>query len=462
MDNKQKKKFRLGIVEKKIFILLCDFIFVFLSLFLTIIIREDICMKIFISRGYFWAILLYTIFAISIFYISDVFNVFVIDFWSTILPRIFFGVALTVTFIIISSFYLESLALPRISIIILGFFLIIGLTLLHYYLVIIKREPFKVMIIGSGFAALKIIEDIKKSGSPFFHIVGIYDEDYKKNGLKILDIEIKGGITKFIEDVRKDPPEMVVVSFDYNLIEQWTDAFFLCVRNGVQVCSAVDVYGKLFSKVPSDHIDALWFLSGLPFARSYVLFRRILDIVFSTIGLTIMLILFPFLYVAIKLTSPGPVFFSQVRVGLNGRTFKIHKFRTMIVNAEKETGPVWCIKKDSRITPLGKIMRKLRFDELPQFWNIFKGEMSLIGPRPERPEFVDQLKQRIPFYDERHLVKPGLTGWAQVLFPYGNTVEHAVEKLHYDLFYIRNMSFFMDIKIILKTIATVVCGKGGM
>ncbi|MCP5462690.1 MAG: sugar transferase [bacterium] len=134
----------------------------------------------------------------------------------------------------------------------------------------------------------------------------------------------------------------------------------------------------------------------------------------------------------------------------------------MYSDAESKTGAVWAKAKDSRITFSGRIMRKMRIDELPQFWNIFKGDMSLVGPRPERPEFVNMLKERIPFYDERHLVKPGLTGWAQVLFPYGNSVEDAMEKLHYDLFYVRNMSVFMDLKIILKTISTVLAAKGGM
>jgi lipopolysaccharide/colanic/teichoic acid biosynthesis glycosyltransferase len=163
----------------------------------------------------------------------------------------------------------------------------------------------------------------------------------------------------------------------------------------------------------------------------------------------------------IKLTSPGPAFFQQTRTGLHGRRFTMLKFRTMVVNAEEKGEPVWASEQDPRVTRLGAFMRKFRLDELPQLINVFWGEMSFIGPRPERPEFVKSLSQQVPYYDLRHTVKPGISGWAQVNFRYGASVEDSVEKLQYDLYYIKHMSIALDCRIIFKTIRIVLNGFGG-
>lgn len=465
MSIKQKNNayLRLNIFEKKILILFCDFVMVFVALFLVIILRRAITMDIFLNRNYLLAIFLYTNVSIIIFYIVDLYNIFDLDFWTSILPRTFFGILLTVLLIIVISFFAEVLALPRISIIVLFFTLFFGMAVTRYYLIVVNRYQINVSIVGTGFSTLKFIEDFTKKKNTLFNIVGIYGEEGSLKNMSIMNSKIRGGVKNFMDDLETFSPQMVVVSFESTLKDKWTDALLHCARNNIKVCSVQDVYGKLFGKVPSDHIDALWLISGMGLDdKPYLLLKGAVDIFFGVIGLILMCFWYPFIFVAIKLFSPGPVFFSQTRVGLNGKHFKIHKFRTMIINAETETGAVWCQKKDSRVTFIGRLMRKLRIDELPQFYNILKGDMSLIGPRPERPEFVDLLKQRIPFYDERHLVKPGLTGWAQVLFPYGSSIEDAAEKLHYDLFYIKNMSVFMDIKIFLKTFATVLAGKGGM
>jgi len=163
---------------------------------------------------------------------------------------------------------------------------------------------------------------------------------------------------------------------------------------------------------------------------------------------------------AVKLDSPGPIFYTQERVGKNGRRFKIIKFRSMSASAEKDSGPVWATNSDPRVTRVGRIIRKLRLDELPQFVNVLRGDMNFVGPRPERPVFVEQLNKIIPYYSQRHLIKPGLTGWAQIKYPYGSSVEDAIEKLRYDLYYIKNQSFFLDAAIIFETVKTVLFGRG--
>jgi exopolysaccharide biosynthesis polyprenyl glycosylphosphotransferase len=189
--------------------------------------------------------------------------------------------------------------------------------------------------------------------------------------------------------------------------------------------------------------------------------RRVLNLALALVGFVLALPIMILVALAVKLESRGPIFYTQERVGKNGRSFKIIKFRSMSATAERDTGPVWAEKADPRVTRIGRILRKLRLDELPQFVNVIRGDMNFVGPRPERPVFVEQLSEVIPYYQQRHLIKPGLTGWAQIKFPYGSSVEDAFEKLRYDLYYIKNRSFLLDAIIIFETVKTVLFGRGG-
>ncbi len=195
-----------------------------------------------------------------------------------------------------------------------------------------------------------------------------------------------------------------------------------------------------------------------PFMRSY---KRLFDVAMSMIGLSLTAPFFPFIALAIIIDSRGPIFYKQLRVGENEQEFFVYKFRTMTADAEKDSGAVWAQKNDPRVTRVGQFMRKTRIDEIPQLFNVFRGDMSFIGPRPERMTFVERLTETIPFYSTRHFVKPGVTGWAQVCYPYGASDEDALEKLRYDLYYIKNYSIALDLKIILDTIRVVTSGFGG-
>src|SRR6185369_7979167 len=188
--------------------------------------------------------------------------------------------------------------------------------------------------------------------------------------------------------------------------------------------------------------------------------KRAVDIFLSVTGLLLTLPFFPLIALAIKLDSKGPIFFRQLRVGNREKQFMLYKFRSMRQDAELGSGAVWAEKNDPRVTSLGKFLRNSRVDEIPQLINVLKGDMSFVGPRPERPEFVEKLKQIIPYYSKRHFIKPGLTGWAQVRYPYGASVEDAVEKLRYDLYYIKNISAFLDTLIFFETIKVVLFGRG--
>ena len=232
---------------------------------------------------------------------------------------------------------------------------------------------------------------------------------------------------------------------------------------GVYVYSIADFCEQFWQKIPPAYIQDDWFAftSGFNILHNRIKakLKQLIDVVVAAGMIIVSLPITLPIAILIKLTSPGPIFYSQVRTGLNGKKFRVYKFRSMYQNAESK-GIQWAQKKDPRITKVGAFIRMTRIDELPQLWNVFKGEMSLIGPRPERPEFDLQLREQIPYYDVRYLVKPGITGWAQVCYPYGASVEDAYQKVAYDLYYIKNYSLLMDFAIALKTLRVVILGKG--
>ena len=233
-------------------------------------------------------------------------------------------------------------------------------------------------------------------------------------------------------------------------------------RRGVRIQDGADVYEAITGKVPFEslHLGWLLFSPGFCVSRFLLFYKRAASVVTSIFGLLITLPLLPIVALVIKLTSRGPVFYRQKRVGREGRVFECYKFRTMRADAEADTGPTWAGDDDPRITTVGRFLRTSRLDEIPQLWNVLKGDMSLVGPRPERPEFVDWLTRDISRYYLRHTVRPGITGWAQIRFRYGNSLEDAKEKLRYDLFYIKNISPGLDFLIFFETIKTILLGRG--
>ncbi len=241
------------------------------------------------------------------------------------------------------------------------------------------------------------------------------------------------------------------------------NVFYKAGKRNIQFVNLASAFERIMKKVPLEAINQLWFLENVSRGekRLYELLKRASDIILALIGGIVFLILFPFIAPAIKFSSAGPVFYRQKRIGKGGKILEVIKFRTMVNNAEIN-GAVWAQKDDSRVTKIGRFLRKTRLDELPQIWNILKGEMSVVGPRAERPEFTEKLKKEVPFYEERLLIRPGLTGWAQINYGYGKDLEHSgtKEKLQYDLYYIKNRSLAIDLAVILKTIKTVLSATG--
>ncbi len=231
---------------------------------------------------------------------------------------------------------------------------------------------------------------------------------------------------------------------------------------GIKVEEATSWLERMSGKIEVEQLYPSWlvFAEGFRFSASVMFVRRLLSLLASAVLLLVVLPLIPLVILAIKVSSPGPVLYRQKRVGLGGVTFHCYKFRTMRKDAEADTGPTWAGDDDPRITRIGRVLRATRLDEIPQLWCVLKGDMAFVGPRPERPEFVAWLTREIPYYAVRHAVRPGITGWAQIRYKYGNTVEDAKEKLQYDLFYIKNGSLGLDLLIMFQTIKIVLLGRG--
>ena len=286
--------------------------------------------------------------------------------------------------------------------------------------------------------------------------------DCPSEALAVPAYQIVGDGESIFEIAQKQRAQKIVISLSEKRGVLPLRDIMNCKLSGIDVLDAPSFYEEVMGKLFIEDTRPSWFIfsDGFRITALKKVYKRFFDIMCSLIGLTIASPLMLIAGILIKVNSSGPVFFRQVRVGEREKNFVLYKFRTMRQDAEQGTGAVWAKENDTRVTGVGNILRKTRFDEIPQLFNVLKGDMSLIGPRPERPEFVDKLKEIIPYYSERHFVKPGITGWAQVKYQYGASVEDAVEKLRYDLYYIKNLSFFLDMLIVLETVKVVLFGRG--
>ena len=320
----------------------------------------------------------------------------------------------------------------------------------------------RVLIIGTGKLAKQIGEVISTTNHN--NVVAGYlkcGEEFEPVSVPYQNIV--GNIGSLSETIKKEKVDKIVISLSerrgaFPMIDLLNSKM-----RGIEVIDAPSFYERLTGKLLIENIRPSWFIfsDGFRMTNFIRIFKRLFDLVFSFIFLISVLPVCFIIALFIKIDSSGPVFLKQVRVGEKERNFVLYKFRTMNRDAENETGAVWTQKDDSRATRFGRFLRKTRLDEIPQLYNIFKGDMSLIGPRPERPEFVGKLKEVVPYYSERHFVKPGLTGWAQVKYHYGSSVGDALEKLKYDLYYIKHLSFFLELHIVFETIRVVVFSRGG-
>lgn len=336
------------------------------------------------------------------------------------------------------------------SIVLFGIVTMFQITFRYIVNMAIVRKQ-KILFVGENSYTKDLLESIKNDDQ--YKLMGFLkdekDETLKKIVLKMCAVGKIDIIVDFGEELLKDS-KLVDILLQYKL-------------NGLQFYNYLEFYEMYENKLPVSHLSSKWFLENSGFEIYYNNFnlraKRLLDLIFAIIIGICTLPLMIMAAIIVKFESKGPIFFVQERIGEGNKKFNIVKFRSMTTDAEKN-GPQWASKNDNRVTRWGKIMRATRIDELPQLWNVLRGEMSFVGPRPEREYFIQQLEKEIPYYNLRHTVKPGLTGWAQVMYPYGASVEDAYRKLQYDLYYIKHHDIIFDIKVLLKTITIVIFGKG--
>ena len=335
------------------------------------------------------------------------------------------------------------------------------------YSFVLSRGLFnqRIMLLGSGELTKKIRAEVKTRGDCGYTVALEVPEC-----IDDVDLEQPPGVPLICRNQfegladlsHKFEVQKIIVNFREKRSLFPTQELLRCRVEGIDVMEGNSFYEMLTGKLIVELINPSWLIFSRGFEKSKVrrFFKRAVDLL---LVLLFGLLLGPFLIfmtILIKLESAGPVFFTQDRVGERGRNYMVFKFRSMVQDAEKLSGPVWAQENDPRVTRVGRIMRRLRIDELPQIWNVLKGEMSFVGPRPERDIFVQQLEKVVPYYRERFTVKPGITGWAQVNYGYGASVADAIEKLNYDLFYIKNMSFMMDLLVLMRTVKIVLFGHG--
>jgi sugar transferase (PEP-CTERM system associated) len=321
----------------------------------------------------------------------------------------------------------------------------------------------RLLVVGTNEAAIRLGKELHRRTDLGAEIVGFIDPDPAKVGMPIFNPGVIGTIEDIPAIVRGRHIDQVVVSLADARGRLPMDKLLEMKLDGVRFAHLASVYEQYTGKIAVDDLRPSWLIFSEGFRKSRLqnLVKRVVDVALVLVGLVLTLPLMALVAVAVKLSSRGPVFYHQERVGKDGQVFVIHKFRSMRMDAEKDSGAVWSQPGDRRVTPIGSFLRRTRLDELPQLWNVLRGYMSVVGPRPERPEFVAALKEKIPYYGQRHVVSPGLTGWAQVRYTYGASVEDALMKLQYDLYYIKNRSLAFDLFIMAKTAKTVLMRKGG-
>ena len=348
-----------------------------------------------------------------------------------------------------------------ISLVLSTVFVVLWHTFLRLYLG--SRAPHtNLLVLGTGNLAREAVREILRHPELGIKVVGFVDDDPELVGVSIVNPKVVGVYENLPQLVAKHRVDRIVVGLQDRRGKLPIKELLDFKTRGIAIEEATTFYERVAGKIPIENLKPSWmvFNSGFGVSKRMLLEKRILSLTVSSIALLLFSPIILLLMILIRLDSKGPIFYRQERVGQDGRTFTLIKFRSMCAEAEKASGPVWAAEGDSRITRIGRFMRRTRLDELPQFFNVLRGDMSLVGPRPERPHFVEQLAESIPFYPLRHIVKPGITGWAQINYGYANTLDHTIEKLQYDLFYIKNMSWVLDSLIILETIKTVLVRKG--
>ena len=457
-----KKKIHFEISERKILLRLFDVFFALLALYAVSYVFEFGYFRISI-HNYYWTFVLafYLLFFGTLF---EMYNLQVASNQFQIIRSIVLTATCTVAVYLLTPILTPPLPKNRMQIVFF-YVAILGALFLWrmFYQKMLASHRFykKVLFLAEDKSVDNLIHELEKA-DPNYKVMGyLSTKESARKKVKIQRVGIED-LERFIKDNAVSEVVVAQKSTDEVPVEIY-DKLLHFLENGIIIREYSQVYEASTYRLPVQYAEKD-FYKYFPFSRSnnnrlYILGIRLFDIVVALIGLTVGLLLLPLLIIGNFLANRGPLLYTQERVGRNGVRFKIYKFRSMIVNAEAQ-GAVFASSNDSRITPFGKFLRKTRIDEFPQFINILKGDMAVIGPRPERPVFVQQIAEIMPFYHTRHVIKPGLTGWAQVKHSYGESIDDSLIKLQYDLYYIKHRSPFLDLNVIIKTLSTVLFFRG--
>jgi sugar transferase (PEP-CTERM system associated) len=321
----------------------------------------------------------------------------------------------------------------------------------------------RVLILGTGLSAQQVAREMLKRAPVGYRVLGFLTEHEGEVGRTLVNPSVLGTLADLPRLTGEQAATLIVVAQEDRRKRLPVDLLLRCRMAGVRVMEAASLFEGLSGRIPLRDLRPSWliFSGGFNKPRALASAKRAAETVAAAVLLVLAAPFGLLLAAVVRLSSPGPVVYRQTRVGYRGKTFELLKLRTMRQDAETTSGPVWASGDDDpRVTRVGRILRKTRLDELPQLWNVLLGDMSFVGPRPERPHFVEKLREVIPYYDERHSVRPGITGWAQVKFPYGSTLEDAEEKLEYDLYYVKHMSLLLDAAVLLETAKVMLLGRG--
>jgi len=418
-----------------------------------------------IERHGFYKAALATIFCLASFYLFDLYDFIVMHDRGELVLRLLQALGLAWIALALLFYAVPQVMIGRgVSLIALpiALLLMVGWRLAIHWVLGHPELGERILIVGSGSFAIEIARETLSRPDAGFRVIGFVDNDPALVGKSLINPKVIGLTSELAALVKRENVDRLVVAMGDRRGQFPTQELLrLSLSGDVSIEESASFYERLTGRVLLDMIRPSWliFSSRGRRPRGNEVTRIVVHRVVALVGALLSLPIAILTALIIKIDSRGPVFYKQERVGKNGRPFTLMKFRSMRVDAEKD-GPVWASNGDDRMTRVGRIIRKIRVDEIPQFWNILRGDMNFVGPRPERPHFVSQLAQEIDYYEQRHLVAPGLTGWAQIKYPYGASIEDAKQKLQYDLYYIKNQNVMLDATIMFETIKTILSGRG--
>ncbi len=464
------RRLQLQISERRLLLMLGDTLAILLAVLLSLVIwvivdGRGLGLRFIVGHSYWFPILagLWWLLANA----NDFYSLRISSRIDESLLRLFQVEAQIVFFYLVIFFLSPRTALPRLFILyygVLSFAFIMAWRLWRPFLIGWTATPRRALLVGGGSSARTLIDALAEEAPDDYTVVGLI-ADGDEARAEDLPVPVLGTGPGLLAAAEAHGVSELILANGDELSAATFQAVMDAYERGLSIVPMPLLYEQVTGRVPIEHLGQRYWTAVLPLEGTsifdpYPAVKRVFDVALALLGLAIFAVQLPVIALAVRLDSRGPLFFSQPRVGQNGRIFHVYKLRSMVPDAERDTGPQWATPDDPRVTRVGRLLRRTRLDEVPQLINVLRGEMSLIGPRPERPEFVADLSKTIPFYRVRHAVKPGITGWAQVRYRYGRSEEDALVKLQYDLYYIRHQSLALDLLILLRTVGKMLSLQG--